>query len=31
MATKMGVTVVGKTNPGKKTLQTIVDAAFADL
>ena len=31
MATAMGLMVVGKTNPGKKTLQTIVEAAFADL
>jgi len=31
MATAMGLMVVGKTNPGKKTLETIVDAAFADL
>jgi hypothetical protein len=23
--------VVGKTNPGRKVLETIVDAAFADL
>jgi TetR/AcrR family transcriptional repressor of nem operon len=31
MATGMGLMVVGKTDPGKKVLQTIVDAAFADL
>ena len=31
MATAMGLMVVGKTNPGKKVLETIVDAAFADL
>ena len=31
MATGMGRMVVGKTNPGRKTLETIVDAAFADL
>jgi TetR/AcrR family transcriptional repressor of nem operon len=31
MATGMGLMVVGKTNPGRKVLQTIVDAAFADL
>lgn len=31
MATGMGLMVVGKTNPGKKVLETIVDAAFADL
>ena len=31
MATGMGLMVVGKTDPGRKTLETIVDAAFADL
>ena len=31
MATVMGLMVIGKTNPTKKTLGTIVDAAFADL
>jgi TetR/AcrR family transcriptional regulator, transcriptional repressor for nem operon len=31
MATGMGLMVVGKTNPGQEVLQTIVDAAFADL
>jgi TetR/AcrR family transcriptional repressor of nem operon len=31
MATGMGLMVVGKTNPGRKVLMTIVDAAFADL
>jgi TetR/AcrR family transcriptional repressor of nem operon len=31
MATGMGLMVVGKTDPGRKVLQTIVDAAFADL
>ena len=31
MATGMGLMVVGKTNPGRKVLETIVDAAFADL
>lgn len=31
MATGMGLMVVGKTNPGREVLQTIVDAAFADL
>jgi TetR/AcrR family transcriptional repressor of nem operon len=31
MATGMGLLVVGKTNPGKEVLETIVDAAFADL
>jgi len=31
MATGMGLTVVGKTNPGREVLETIVDAAFADL
>ena len=31
MATGMGLMVVGKTNPGRKALETIVDAAFADL
>jgi TetR/AcrR family transcriptional regulator, transcriptional repressor for nem operon len=31
MATGMGLMVVGKTNPGQKALETIVDAAFADL
>lgn len=31
MATGMGLIVVGKTDPGRKVLETIVDAAFADL
>src|SRR5438105_2536636 len=31
MATGMGVMVVGKTNPGREVLETIVNAAFADL
>ena len=31
MATGMGLMVVGKTNPGREVLQTIVDQAFADL
>jgi TetR/AcrR family transcriptional repressor of nem operon len=31
MATGMGLMVVGKTNPGKEVLETIVNAAFADL
>lgn len=31
MATGMGLMVVGKTDPGRRVLQTIVDAAFADL
>ena len=31
MATGMGLMVVGKTDPGRKLLETIVDAAFADL
>jgi TetR/AcrR family transcriptional regulator, transcriptional repressor for nem operon len=31
MATGMGLMVVGKTNPGRKVLETIVKAAFADL
>jgi TetR/AcrR family transcriptional repressor of nem operon len=31
MATGMGLIVVGKTNPGREVLQTIVDQAFADL
>jgi TetR/AcrR family transcriptional regulator, transcriptional repressor for nem operon len=31
MATGMGLMVVGKTNPGREVLTTIVDAAFADL
>jgi TetR/AcrR family transcriptional repressor of nem operon len=31
MATGMGLMVVGKTNPGRKVLDTIVAAAFADL
>ena len=31
MATGMGLMVVGKTDPGRKVLKTIVDAAFADL
>jgi TetR/AcrR family transcriptional repressor of nem operon len=31
MATGMGLMVVGKTDPGRKVLETIVEAAFADL
>lgn len=31
MATAMGLMVVGKTNPGREVLETIVEAAFADL
>ena len=31
MATGMGLMVVGKTNPGRKVLETIVSAAFEDL
>jgi TetR/AcrR family transcriptional repressor of nem operon len=31
MATGMGLMVVGKTEPGREVLETIVDAAFADL
>jgi TetR/AcrR family transcriptional regulator, transcriptional repressor for nem operon len=31
MATGMGLMVVGKTNPGREVLQTIVNSAFADL
>jgi TetR/AcrR family transcriptional regulator, transcriptional repressor for nem operon len=31
MATGMGLMVVGKTDPGRKVLDTIVAAAFADL
>jgi TetR/AcrR family transcriptional regulator, transcriptional repressor for nem operon len=31
MATAMGLMVVGKTNPGREVLQTIVNSAFADL
>jgi hypothetical protein len=31
MATRMGLMVVGKTDPGRKVLETIVDAAFSDL
>ncbi len=31
MATEMGLMVVGKTDPGRLALETIVDAAFADL
>jgi TetR/AcrR family transcriptional repressor of nem operon len=31
MATAMGLMVVGKTGPERKVLETIVDAAFADL
>src|SRR5205823_4184204 len=30
MATAMGLMVVGKTNPGREVLETIVKAAFAD-
>ena len=31
MATGMGLMVVGKTNPGRKVLETIANSAFADL
>jgi len=31
MTTGMGLMVVGKTNPGREVLESIVDAAFADL
>jgi TetR/AcrR family transcriptional repressor of nem operon len=31
MATAMGLMVVGKTNPGREVLETIVDSAFAAL
>lgn len=31
MATGMGLMVVGKTEPGREVLKTIVDSAFADL
>jgi hypothetical protein len=31
MATGMGLMVVGKTDPGRKALETIVTAAFAEL
>jgi TetR/AcrR family transcriptional repressor of nem operon len=31
MATGMGLMVVGKTDPGREVLETIVDAAFAEL
>jgi len=31
MATAMGLMVVGKTNPGRPVLETIVDGAFAEL
>jgi TetR/AcrR family transcriptional repressor of nem operon len=31
LATGMGLMVVGKTDPGRVVLETIVDAAFADL
>jgi TetR/AcrR family transcriptional repressor of nem operon len=31
MATGMGLMVVGKTDPGRAVLESIVDAAFADL
>ena len=31
MATGMGLMVVGKTNPGREVLETIVTTAFADL
>ena len=31
MATGMGLMVVGKTNPGRRVLETIVNEAFADL
>jgi TetR/AcrR family transcriptional regulator, transcriptional repressor for nem operon len=30
MATGMGLMVVGKTGPGRRVLQTIVDSAFAE-
>jgi TetR/AcrR family transcriptional regulator, transcriptional repressor for nem operon len=31
MATGMGLMVVGKTDPGREVLETIVNTAFADL
>jgi TetR/AcrR family transcriptional regulator, transcriptional repressor for nem operon len=31
MATAMGLMVVGKTDPGREVLETIVDSAFAEL
>jgi hypothetical protein len=31
MATGMGLMVAGKTDPGRTVLETIVEAAFADL
>jgi hypothetical protein len=31
MATGMGLMVVGKTSPGRDVLETIIQAAFADL
>jgi len=31
MATGMGLMVVGKSNPGREVLETIVDSAFSDL
>jgi TetR/AcrR family transcriptional repressor of nem operon len=31
MATGMGLMVVGKTDPGREVLETVVEAAFADL
>jgi hypothetical protein len=31
MATGMGLMVVGKTEPGREVLETIVNSAFADL
>ena len=31
IATGMGLMVVGKTDPGREVLETIVDAAFAEL
>jgi hypothetical protein len=31
MATGMGLMVVGKTEPGRRVLETIVESAFADL
>jgi len=31
VATGIGLMIVGKTNPGRKVLETIVDATFADL
>jgi TetR/AcrR family transcriptional repressor of nem operon len=31
MATGMGLMVVGKTNPGREVLETIVKCAFAEL